>query len=156
MLKLEEFKSQLEALSIDQLINVKNEIEELIKKKKEEIDQEYEFDFEATDDPRKGVPYVAKLFITEDGKLEREFFKLDRIKGKKSITVSGKFKAKEGDIIEIRWGGSWKNEYRYWYIVHDKDLCTITDIDNSKKKEKVIKYLKRMITKEDILKEIEE
>lgn len=155
MVKLEELKSQLETLSIDQLINIKNEIEELIKKKKEEIDQEYEFDFEATNDPRKGVPFVAKLLI-KNGKLEREFFELDHTKGKKSITVSGKFKAKEGDIIEIRWGGSWENDYRYWYIVHDKDLYKITDIDNSRKKDKVIKYLKGMITKEDILKEIEE
>jgi len=38
----------------------------------------YKFEFEATTDPRKGIPYVARL-VVRDGKLEREFYNLKRV-----------------------------------------------------------------------------
>jgi hypothetical protein len=40
----------------------------------------HEFYYEATIDPRKGYPYVAKL-IWKEGKLEREFYNLKRSYG---------------------------------------------------------------------------
>lgn len=98
------------------------ELEELIRKankvlaEKRSESEEFEFEFSATSDPRKGKPYVARLYW-EDGKLQRSFYDLNRQWGKNEVTVSGTYTAKAGDIIERRSGGSWKNDYRAWYLV---------------------------------------
>lgn len=100
------------------------------------------FNFTQTD-KRKGFPYAAKLvWDTAEGKITRKFFELSRIYGKKEVTVSGDFEAEVGDIIEQREGGSWKNDYRYWYIVRKDGLEKVADIANSQEKLKVTKYLK--------------
>ena len=94
-------------------------------------------------DKRKGFPYAAKLvWNAEEGKITRKFFDLSRTYGKKEVTVSGDFEAEIGDIIEQREGGSWKNDYRYWYIVRENGLEKVADIANSHEKQKVTKYLK--------------
>lgn len=142
-------------------INLKNlsneELEELFNSIKKELEErkpkaEFTFDFEATNDPRKGVPYVAKLFIDDDGKLQRQFFNMSKNYGKKEVTISGKYTAKVGDIIEIRTGGSWKNDYRAWYYISENgEQLHVADIDNSRKKAKVEKYLKGEITAKELL-----
>ena len=110
----------------------------------------YKFYFEATMDPRKGVPYVARLVI-RDGKLEREFYNLKREYGKKSITVWGHFSAEDGDVVEMREDASWKNDYRYWYIVYGGKLYLLTRTSDSQRKRYVIDYLSGEITMEEML-----
>jgi len=114
----------------------------------------HKFDFEVTLDPRKhGSPYVAKL-VWKDGKLQREFYDLKRQYGKKEVTVWGTFEAEDGDIIEMREGASWKNDYRNWYLVWNGDLHFLTDVDDSEKKRVVMDYLSGDLTMEDIVKQL--
>jgi len=133
------------------------ELEELFNSIKKELEErkpktEFTFDFEATNDPRKGIPYVARLFIDDSGKLQRRFFNMSKNYGKKEVTISGKYTAKTGDIIEIRTGGSWKNDYRAWYYISENgEQLHVADIDNSRKKAKVEKYLKGEITAKELL-----
>lgn len=106
----------IEQMNEAQLLKLQEAVAARLAKLEKDTD-EFSFSFEATADARKGVPYVAKLVI-KDGKLDREFFDLSRSRGAKSgITVYGDYKAKAGDILEIREGGSWKNDYRYFYEV---------------------------------------
>jgi len=142
-------------------INLKNlsneELEELFSNIKKELEErkpktEFAFDFEATNDPRKGIPYVARLFIDDNGKLQRQFYNMSKSYGKKEVTISGKYIAKAGDIIEIRTGGSWKNDYRAWYYISENgEQLHVADIDNSRQKAKVEKYLKGEITAKELL-----
>jgi len=134
-----------------------NELEDLIRlaqevlAEKRRAEKTFEFEFEATNDPRKGVPYVARLFV-KDGKIQREFFNLDKVYGKKEVTVSGKYRAKPGDIIEIRWGGSWKNDYRAWFLIdEDGKERRVADVSESRKKALVKKYLEGKISMEELL-----
>ena len=111
----------------------------------------HKFDFEVTLDPRKhGSPYVARL-VWKDGKLQREFYDLKRQYGKKEVTVWGTFEAEDGDVIEMREGASWKNDYRNWYLVWNGDLHFLTDVDDSEKKRVVIDYLSGDLTMEDMV-----
>ena len=142
-------------------INLKNlsneELQELFDSIKKELEErkpktEFAFDFEATNDPRKGIPYVARLFIDDSGKLQRQFFNMSKNYGRKEVTISGKYTAKAGDIIEIRTGGSWKNDYRAWYLVTEEgEQITVADIDNSKEKARVTEYLQGKISAEDLI-----
>lgn len=142
-------------------INLKNlsneELEELLNSIKKELEErkpktEFTFDFEATNDPRKGIPYVAKLFIDDNRKLQRQFFNMSKNYGKKEVTIFGNYTAKAGDIIEIRTGGSWKNDYRSWYLITENgEKIKVADIDDSQKKAKVEKYLKGEITAKELL-----
>lgn len=112
--------------------------------------KEFLFNFNFTNDSRKGIPYAAKLYY-EDVGLERSFFDFDKEWGKRNVTVSGTFKARTGDIIEQREGGSWNNDYRYWYLVdNDGKLRKVADINNSQEKSKVKQYLQNKITMEDL------
>lgn len=144
-------KSILEAMSIDELMALKSKIDDIINNKKDQLSEEYTFEFEATSDPRKGTPYVARLFIDSENKLSREFFDLQRQYGKNVVTVAGKYKAKDGDIIEERQGGSWKNDYRYWYLIFNNKKIKVADIDNSSQKMQVEKYMRSEITIEKLI-----
>jgi hypothetical protein len=110
----------------------------------------YKFYYEATIDPRKGYPYVAKL-VWKDGKLEREFYNLKREYGKKRVTVWGYFTAEDGDVIEMREDASWKNDYRNWYLVYKGKLYYLTDVSNSQRKRYVIDYMSGELTMEEML-----
>jgi hypothetical protein len=111
----------------------------------------YKFDFEVTLDPRKhGSPYVAKL-VWKDGKLQREFYNLKRQYGKKEVTVWGTFEAEDGDVIEMREGASWRNDYRNWYLVWNGKLHFLTDIDDSERKRFVIDYISGDLSMEEVL-----
>ena len=142
---------ELKNMTIEELKELISEANRILTEKKRYESKEFEFEFSATNDPRKGMPYVARLYW-EDGKLQREFFDLHKEWGKKEVTVSGTYKAKTGDIIEIRTGGSWKNDYRAWYLVTEGgEQITVADIDNSKEKAKVIEYLQGKIKAEELL-----
>ena len=140
----------LKNMTIEELKELISEANKVLAEKKRYESREFEFEFSATNDPRKGMPYVARLYW--DGKLQREFFDLHKEWGKKEVTVSGTYKAKTGDIIEIRTGGSWKNDYRSWYLVTEEgELVIVADIDSSKDKVKVTEYLQGKISAEELI-----
>ena len=141
----------LKNMTIEELEELIAEAGKVLAEKKRSTSKEFEFEFSATNDPRKGMPYVARLYW-KDGKLQREFFDLYKEWGKKEVTVSGTYKAKTGDIIEIRTGGSWKNDYRAWYLVaKDGEQITVADIDNSREKARVTEYLQGKISASELL-----
>ena len=141
----------LKEMTIQELEELIAEAGKMLAEKKRYESKEFEFEFSATSDPRKGKPYVARLYW-QDGKLQRAFFDLSRQWGKKEVTVSGTYTAKAGDIIEQRSGGSWKNDYRAWYLVtEDGEQVMVADIDSSKDKAKVTEYLRGKITAKELI-----
>ncbi len=143
----------LKEMTIQELEELISEATRVLAEKKRSTSEEFEYEFSATNDPRKGMPYVARLYW-EDGKLQREFFDLYKEWGKKEVTVSGTYKAKTGDIIEIRTGGSWKNDYRAWHLVTEEgELVIVADIDSSKDKARVTEYLQGKIKAEELINE---
>ena len=141
----------LKNMTIQELEELISEANKVLAEKKRYESKEFEFEFSATSDPRKGKPYVARLYW-QDGKLQRDFYDLNRQWGKKEITVSGTYKARAGDVIERRSGGSWKNDYRAWYLVtEDGEQVMVANIDSSEDKTKVIEYLRGKITAEELI-----
>ena len=116
-----------------------------------EMPETFTFDFQETNDPRKGKPYVAKIQLDAEGKLDRVFMDLEQEWGRKEITVHGTYTAQEGDIIEIRTGGSWKNDYREFFIVYRGEQHRICSHDSSTGKIKIKKYLKGEVNAEDFV-----
>ena len=145
-------KEDLKRMSEEELRELAQLVKEELEKRKRTNAEEFKFYFEATSHVPKWVPYVARL-VVKNGRVEREFMKLEKVKGKKEITVSGYYTARAGDIVEKRHGGSWKNEYRYWYLVlPDGKEVEVADVDSSRQKQRVISYLKGEITAEELAK----
>ena len=141
-------------LSEEDLRSLQRMIQEELERRKRESKKEFEFHFEATSYVPKWRPYVARL-VVKNGKIERQFKNLERVNGKKQITVFGQYTASVGDVIEKRHGGSWKNEYRYWYLItEDGREIEVADIDSSKQKQKVIEYMKGNITANELLESV--
>ena len=109
-------KTELNEMSNNELLTLIETAKNILAERKSKDNKEFTFEFNASEDKRKGVPYVAKITL-KDNKIEREFYQLDRIYNGKYISVNGTYTAKSGDIIEIREGASWKNDYRYMYII---------------------------------------
>ena len=146
----EKVGAMLEEMKVDELEELKRMVEEEIRRRKEVEKKEFEFEFKCVA-KRKRHPYVARL-EWNDGKLERKFFDMLREYDSKNVTVSGKYTAKAGDIIEKREGGSWKNEYRYWYLITESgNEVMVADYDSSKEKERVIRYLMGEISAKELL-----
>lgn len=143
--------SILETMAIEELMVLRARIDDIINNKKDQQNEEYAFDFEATSDPRKGTPYVARLFIDSENKLSREFFDMQRQYAKNQVSVFGRYKAKDGDIIEERQGGSWKNDYRYWYLIFNGKKIKVADVSSTAQKMQVEKYLRSEITMEKFI-----
>lgn len=144
-------KEKIKTLTTDELEAMLLIIKEELEARKNEQKQEWTFNFETTTDPRKGSPYVAYLSMKED-KMERDFVNsFSKVYGKKEITVKGSYKASQGQIVEIRTGGSWKNDYRAWYLVNNGELVCVADITDSADKAKVMDYLKGEITASELL-----
>ena len=141
----------LEKLSNEELEQLIAEAKRILAERARAAEPVYRFEFEATNDPRKGTPYVARLRIGPNGKIEREFYDLDRQYGRREVTVSGTYEAREGDVIEIRNGGSWSRDYRSWYLVHDGQLHEVASIHSSKDKARVVAYMRGEIPLEDLL-----
>lgn len=143
---------ELKNMTIEELKELISEANKVLAEKKRYESKEFEFEFSATSDPRKGKPYVARLYW--DGKLQRSFYDMNRQWGKHEITVSGTYKAKTGDIIEIRTGGSWKNDYRSWHLVTaDGEQVMVADINDSEQKMRVTEYLQGKIKAEELINE---
>jgi hypothetical protein len=149
----EEIARLLEEMTIEELEELIAYANGVLKRKKEsqEPKKRYKFEFDATLDPRKGFPYAAKL-VWKNGKVEREFYSLNKQYGKKEVTVWGTFEANEGDILEMRVGGSWKNDYRGWFLVHNGKLYLLAWTGDYPKGMKiVIDYLSGRITMEELM-----
>jgi len=143
----------LKEMTIRELEELIAEAGKVLAEKKRSTTEEFEFEFSATSDPRKGTPYVARLYW-QDGKLQRDFYDMSRQWGKKEVTVSGTYTAKAGDIIERRSGGSWKNDYRAWYLItEDGEQVKVAYIDSSKDKARVTEYLQGKISAAELLNE---
>ena len=143
----------LDEMSIDELKQLIKDAQEKLREK-EKSEKIFTFHFEFENDPRKGKPYAARLYI-KDGELQRDFFDLNQTWGKNSVLVEGDYTAHTGDVIEEREGGSWKNDYRYWYVINENgEKVFAADIDDSKAKAIVLKYLKGKITLKEILEQI--
>jgi acetolactate synthase small subunit len=146
-------KHGVECLSLPKMFetNLDMSYKEYTGKEEEKEEKVFTFNFEHTNDPRKGIPYVAKLYV-ENNKIERLFFNLEKEYGKKEVTITGTYTAQEGNIIEERHGGSWGNDYRYWYLISENGKkIEVAEISNSKQKSNVKKYLNGKISKEDLL-----
>jgi len=145
-------KEALERMDLEELELLYQSVKAVLEKKKRANAEEFEFYFEASENTAKRKnPYIAKLFIN-NGKIERKFMDLERVYGKGVVTVYGNYTASVGDIIEKRKGGSWKNEYRYWYIVlPNGEEEVVADVSSSKEKQRVIEYMKGNITAEELL-----
>lgn len=144
-------REDLKKLTDKELKELAQMVQEELQRRREENTKEFSFYFEASCDPAKRKnPYVAKL-IVKNGKVEREFKDLQRLYGKKEIRVYGQYTASSGDVIEKREGGSWKNEYRYWYLIlpNGREI-KVADYSSAKEKQRVISYLKNEITAEEL------
>ena len=141
----------LKNMTIEELKELIAEANKVLAEKKRSTTKEFEFEFSATSDPRKGKPFVARLYW-EDGKLQRDFYDLNIQWGKNVVTVCGTYTAKAGDIIERRSGGSWKNDYRAWYLVtEDGEQVMVAYIDNSNEKARVTEYLQGKIMAKELM-----
>lgn len=150
----EKMLENLKNMSVEELESLIQKAGEILAEKKRENAGEFEFEFSATNDPRKGKPYVARLYWGGE-KVERDFFNLHRQWGKKELTVSGKYTARAGDIIEKRIGGSWKNDYRSWYFITETgEEVKVAGIDNSVAKAIVTQYLRHEITAKELLEKV--
>ncbi|QNB44862.1 hypothetical protein BR63_00055 [Thermanaerosceptrum fracticalcis] len=140
----------LELMTTEELQTLVQKAQEILAERQREQKETFVLKFEATSDPRKGTPYVARLFWSNE-KIERDFYPLSRNYGKKEVTVSGDFSAKAGDIIEMRTGGSWKNDYRAWYIVTvDGQLKEVASINDTRAKARAQEYLQGKISADEL------
>ena len=138
----------LNEMSNNELLTLIEIAKNILADRKSKENKEFTFEFDATEDRRKGVPYVAKLTL-KDNKIEREFYQFDRICNGKYISVNGTYTVKAGDIIEIRDSATWENDHRYIItetgkkvkIGHSKSDC-IFDIK---------KYLGGEMTAEELI-----
>lgn len=139
----------LDKLSDEQLselvLNIRNELAnreyalklklEMIKKQKDELADEYEFKFQSTRSNK--IPFVAKV-VYQNNNLERLFKQLDKTEGYgREVTVSGKFKAKEKEILDIR-----DDSGRAYYAVVNGELIKISDSNDSIEVDRLKQYLK--------------
>ncbi len=83
---------------------------------------------------KKGGAYIARILGPDPVRYryEREFLgKKDyRFPGAPKGTVVVKVPLRdlrEGDLLEIRAGGSWKNEYRDFYVFQGRDVRPISE-----------------------------
>lgn len=108
---------------------------EVIKKQKDELADEYEFKFQSTRSNK--IPFVAKV-VYQNNNLERLFKQLDKTEGYgREVTVSGKFKAKEKEILDIR-----DDSGRAYYAVVNGELIKISDSNDSIEVDRLKQYLK--------------
>lgn len=111
-------QEMLNEMSNDELLTLIEIAKNILADRKCKENKEFTFEFNASEDKRKGVPYAAKITL-KDNKFEREFYQFDRVYDGKYICVSGTYTAKAGDIIEIRASASWKNDHRYMYLINE-------------------------------------
>lgn len=115
---------------------------------------------------RKGGAWIARITGThQQYKYEREFLgeKEYGKYGKGTVIVKVPLaELQEGDLLDIRTGGSWKNEYRDYYVYENKDIRRISEeelrrrlAEKIRKKEEGIDKIEALQRKrEELLKEL--
>lgn len=105
---------------------------------------EFTFEFEATERTNGTAvrPYVARVTLDSDGKLDRHFKDLERFYGRREVRVEGEYTAKEGELLEIQFGGTSKNPKRYYYLVYRGEEVEVGFAFNTEIMSQVRKYLK--------------
>ena len=82
---------------------------------------------------RKGGAYVARIVGTDPKyKYAREFvgtrdYRFPGIPKGCVVVKVPLGELREGDLLEIRCGGSWKNEYRQFYLYRNRDVVPIPE-----------------------------
>ena len=85
------------------------------------------FHFSGKIDKRIAMPYVAVLYFDDNRRLCRRFLELTEKKtvtDAESVITEGNFKAKEGDVVEIKKGDMDVK----WYLVRTGKLEELVDI----------------------------
>jgi len=135
-------------MSLDELLELSNDIAKEIKNRKSKIEniekniektqEKYEFYFEQSTSGYKR-PYIAKM-VNINNKIERSFYNFELVK-ENDMTVYGNYKARENDILDV-WG-----EFN---IVLNGELKKLK-CDNSSQKTLIYKYVKNIVVLEDVL-----
>ncbi len=80
---------------------------------------------------RKGGAWIARITGTDPTyRYAREFLGTKRYIGKHDVEVSVPLdELQDGDLLDIRTGGSWKNAYRSYYVYENKDVKSISEAE---------------------------
>ena len=127
-----------------------NKTQEQENKSQEQVEREFVFTTRKAH--VKYHPYVSRIVYT-DGKIKRQFYKLNtKYEEGYIVTVHGTFKAKAGDIIEVRYGEGGI----FWYIVDSKGRLTLyTRYEHEEGKREVVRYLKGELSLKDLEENLE-
>ena len=151
---------ELRQLATDIKVELENRIKDL-KETKKEVEElclgEYKFEFK-TNCTWKNKGYVAKCYYKKG--LQRSFYTLEETTGNGEIFIEDTFKAKERDILDIRYRNKDFGEDGFYIVLDGKleKICLPGDLQN-------ISTIKRFLRGEIIfenfleivgLKEIEE
>lgn len=108
----------------------------------------FRFDFDAEEDRRKAFPYACRFYLDRNGELQREFFDFDRDwTGRDTVRVSGEYEVQAGDVIEELVFASWKNKYRYSYLISPDG----EKLDLHGGKTEIRRYLRGKLKAEDLV-----
>ena len=133
----------LATLETAQLEQLRSDIDaELVSRSADAL--EFTFAFEAKERTNGTAvrPYVARVTLDSNGKLDRHFKDLERFYGRREVRVEGEYTAKEGELLEIQFGGTSKNPHRYYYLVYHGEEVEVGFAKDTEIMSQVRKYLK--------------
>ena len=141
--KVEVLKSEIKNMTLEELLKLRQIVEDEIKARKAKENGTVRVKFESGFvDLRKGKGWAAILKVNANGEIEREFIDINRIWGKGGFKFTFEIDVPVGTIIEISEGGSWKNKYRWFGEVQaDGSLENIGWADTIAAKKKVFEKL---------------
>lgn len=136
-------------MSLEELVKLSDDICNEIKLRKKELNKvvaiidknllnEYEFEFNENRFDN-NCPFVAKITYSINAKngIEREFKNLDKTNFGKEYFVCGKYKVKEGEVLEIR-----DSMARGFCIVYQGNLKFICETNDTKSISTLKRYLR--------------
>lgn len=140
----------IKVMTLEELLKLSQEIKLEVKLRKqklekvenviEETEEKYTFYFEYTQNKRYKQAYVAKL-INVNNKVERNFYNFEKVYFDSDLTISGEYKAKELDIVDI------VGELN---IVLNGALVNL-NIETSNQKNLVYRFVKKQVELDDVL-----
>lgn len=104
-----------------------------------------------------GMPYVAKIKLGIDNKLEREFIESNAIiSSDGEVDIKIEYEAKNFEIIEERYGSCGPDVLSSYSVAYRGKLITLGEVGDKKLEEKIIKYLDKEMTIGILLQSIDE